>query len=167
MSETLAHGVLLQISDLGVFLSGPAGIGKSTLALELLDRGHTLVADDVVRFTEQAGRVTGQCPAMLHGLLALRDLGVLDIRRHFGESHWQPMSPLDLVIVLHAAARQRAPQLNVVHGQHTILNHPIPAIDVVVSSHRNVALVIETAVKNYILYKQGNDANRLLKQKQQ
>lgn len=167
MSATLSHGEFLKIFDLGIFITGPAGIGKSTLALELLDRGHQLVADDAVFFYTKNEFVIGHCPDLLRNYLSVRDLGILDISKLFGSKAVCPAHQLDLVIRLCEAGTQREPSLRAVHGKHHILELAFPEIEIIASRHRNLALVIETAVKNHILYRQGNDANQQLIKKQQ
>jgi len=167
MSVTLAHGEFLNILDHGVLITGPAGIGKSTVALELLDRGHRLIADDAVYFRHTDGLVIGQCPDMLSGYLALRDLGVLNVAKLYGQEASQLSHRLDLVIRLVQDCQARPPSMRVVRNQHTILTQSFPEIEITVTPHRNLALVIETAVKNHILYKHGCDANQQLIARQQ
>lgn len=167
MSAILSHGEFLKIFELGIFITGPAGIGKSTLALELLDRGHQLVADDAVYFHADNTRITGFCPDLLKNYLSLRDVGILDIPALFGHKAVCPTAPLDLVIKLCEEGTQRQPSLRAIHSEYQILSLIIPEIEIIASKHRNLALVIETAVKNHILYRQGQDANQQLIQKQQ
>jgi HPr kinase/phosphorylase len=167
MPATLEHGEFLNIREHGVFITGPAGIGKSTVALELLDRGHRLIADDVVFFQLKHGLVFGHCPDLLKNYLALRDLGVLNVTRLYGHAATQPSFRLDLVIRLVQEYHPRPPSMQVVQAEHNLLGIPFPEIEIIATQHRNLALVIETAVKNHILYKQGNDANQQLITKQQ
>ena len=167
MSATLSHGEFLKIFDLGIFITGPAGIGKSTLALELLDRGHQLIADDAVSFQAKHGRVTGHCPDLLKNYLAIRDLGILDVTSLFGPEAICPAHRLDLVLRLCHESAPRAPSLNAVHSEYPLLGIAFPTIEVIATRYRNLALVIETAVKNHILYRQGSDANQQLINKQQ
>lgn len=160
MSATLAHGEFLNILDQGIYITGPAGSGKSTIALELLDRGHQLIADDVVFFQLKHGLVYGHCPDLLKNYLALRDLGVLNISDLYGKDAILSSCHLDLVIRLVQEYRPRPPSMQVVQGTHTLLGLAFPEIEIIASQQRNLALVIETAVKNHILYKQGSDANQ-------
>jgi len=167
MPATLSHGEFLKVHELGVLIIGAAGMGKSTLALELLDRGHQLVADDTVFFQTQEQRVIGHCPDLLKNYLAIRDLGMLDISQMFGPRAICPAYPLDLVIRLIEASSSHEPSLSAVHNHYALLGQDFPQIDIIASKFRNLALVTETAVKNHILYKRGEDANRQFMKKQQ
>ncbi|MDC9725074.1 MAG: serine kinase [Gammaproteobacteria bacterium] len=94
------HGVLMRVASLGVLIIGPAGVGKSSLALELISQGHQLIADDVVEFSRQSNLITGYCPPMLEGLLHTRELGLISILTIFGQDAWQQQQTLDVVISL-------------------------------------------------------------------
>jgi HPr kinase/phosphorylase len=167
MSATLAHGEFLIIYRLGVFIIGSAGIGKSTVALELLDRGHQLIADDVVFFQRYEDTIIGQCPELLKNYLALRDIGILKVTDLFGGQSIASTCRLDLIVNLTQSDELRSPSLQAVQRQHSLLDSDFPTIDIFVNSYRNLALVIETAVKNHILCTQGIDANRDFITKQQ
>ena len=121
MSATLAHGEFLSILDHGVFITGPAGIGKSTVALELLDRGHRLIADDVVFFQARHDLIFGHCPDLLKNHLAIRDLGVLNVTDLFGDMACLPSHRLDLVIRLVQEYQPRPPALQVTQSREQIL----------------------------------------------
>ncbi|MEO7539381.1 MAG: hypothetical protein ABIV21_05100 [Pyrinomonadaceae bacterium] len=94
------HGVLVNIGGNGVLLTGPAGIGKSACALELVSRGHRLVSDDVVLVTRKGQKLIGSAPGDLAGKLAVRGLGILDVRKLFGDKASEVNAALDLCIDL-------------------------------------------------------------------
>lgn len=159
------HGVLLQINQLGVLLKGRSGIGKSNLALELIERGHQLVADDVPQFyrVPATDYVYGVSPPVLRGFLEVADLGVLDIPKLFGEHATTPVCPLQVIIELvDEQNKSSIPRLQAVHRYENILGVEIPVIQLYTKSERNMALMVETAIKNHILYSNGYDANREL-----
>ncbi len=103
------HGVLMEVYSIGVLITGESGSGKSELALELITRGHRLVADDAPEFTLIAPDVIdGTCPEMLQDLLEVRGLGVLNVREMFGHTAVKPSKYLRLIIHLQAARGRRA-----------------------------------------------------------
>ncbi|NCA26944.1 MAG: HPr(Ser) kinase/phosphatase, partial [Methylophilaceae bacterium] len=102
--STSAHGVFIEVQGFGVLIKGSPAIGKSELALELVSRGHRLVADDIVDFYRVSPeRIEGRCPPLLQDFLEVRGLGVLNIRALFGDSAVKPTKPLDLIIQLEMA----------------------------------------------------------------
>ena len=96
------HGVLMNIAGYGVFIIGPAAIGKSSLALELLSQGHQLIADDIVDFSKPNNIVVGHCPPLLENVLHTRELGIMSVPTIFGQQAWQKEHKLDVVISLQA-----------------------------------------------------------------
>lgn len=166
-TEQLEHGTFVRIFDQGVLLKGEPGIGKSNLALELLHRGHALIADDVVRFTLQDHQLIGSAPAMLAGLLEIRDLGVLSVNDLFSPSAFINAHPLHLTIELIDGDTVTPPRLSAVHKFHTILMKKCPSLQIFSHSARNLPLILETAIKNHILYQAGKDANQELANRQQ
>lgn len=94
------HGVMLNYRNKGIFIFGNAGIGKSSLALELVHQGATLIADDVVDFGIESDKLIAHCPDKLPGLLHTRELGLLDIRKICGQNSWKATSHVDLCIEL-------------------------------------------------------------------
>jgi len=105
-SAVTLHGVLMQVHGLGVLLTGASGVGKSELALELLSRGHCLVADDAAELSIRRGRVHGVCPPLLRGFLEARSLGILNVRRLYGANSIKQSTPVDLIIALDAPSPQ-------------------------------------------------------------
>jgi HPr kinase/phosphorylase len=159
---TTIHGVFLDVLEIGVLITGDSSIGKSELALELISRGHGLVADDVVEL-QQIGPETiqGRCPPMLRDFLEVRGLGVLNIRSIFGETAVRPRKVLRLIVQLDMpdAANERD-RLSTRSGTQDILGVEIPTVTLAVAPGRNLAVLVEAAVRNHILLTRGLDSTR-------
>lgn len=162
------HGVLLCICGLGVLITGPSGIGKSSTALELIEKGHQLIADDAPLFyTFDQQQVTGHCPPVLSGFLEVADLGVLNIHKLFGYHTSAPLHRLHLVIELMPEEPVTAlARLQPLHHHTMVQGIEIPVMQLFAKLSRNLATVVETAVKNHVLYREGYDANQALAEKQ-
>ncbi len=160
---TTLHGVMLDVLEIGVLITGDSSIGKSELALELISRGHGLVADDVVEL-QQIGPETiqGRCPPMLRDFLEVRGLGVLNIRSIFGETAVRPRKVLRLVVNLDAPENAHEPRnrLATRSGTLDILGVEIPSVTLAVLPGRNLAVLVEAAVRNHILLTRGIDSTR-------
>jgi HPr kinase/phosphorylase len=161
------HGVLLDVFSLGTLIVGDAGIGKSECALELIYRGHRLVADDLVmvRHTHNRGLV-GSPHELLQNYLELRGVGIIDIRKHFGMTATQPSVTISLVIQLiklssgAKALEQKWREQMMERPQawtstETILGMEIPKYTMVVAPGRDVAIMVETAVRKCLLAQRG------------
>jgi HPr kinase/phosphorylase len=160
---TTLHGVFLDVLEIGVLITGDSSIGKSELALELISRGHGLVADDVVEL-QQIGPETiqGRCPPMLRDFLEVRGLGVLNIRSIFGETAVRPRKVLRLMVHLDmpAAGLEPRDRLATRSGTQDILGVEIPTVTLAVAPGRNLAVLVEAAVRNHILLTRGIDSTR-------
>jgi HPr kinase/phosphorylase len=161
---TTLHGVFLDVLEIGVLITGESSIGKSELALELVSRGHGLVADDVVEL-QQIGpeTVQGRCPPMLRDFLEVRGLGVLNIRSIFGETAVRPRKALRLIVHLELPADGRYEErerLATRSGTRSVLGVEIPTVTLTVAPGRNLAVLVEAAVRNYILITRGIDSTR-------
>ncbi|HUP29776.1 MAG TPA: HPr(Ser) kinase/phosphatase [Usitatibacter sp.] len=160
---TNIHGVFLDVLEIGVLITGESSIGKSELALELISRGHGLVADDVVEL-QQIGPETiqGRCPPMLRDFLEVRGLGVLNIRSIFGETAVRPRKVLRLMVHLDMPVGGLEPKdrLATRSGTQDILGVEIPTVTLAVAPGRNLAVLVEAAVRNHILITRGIDSTR-------
>jgi len=160
---TTLHGVFLDVLEIGVLITGDSSIGKSELALELISRGHGLVADDVVEL-QQIGPETiqGRCPPMLRDFLEVRGLGVLNIRSIFGETAVRPRKVLRLMVHLDMPVGGLEPRdrLATRSGTQDILGVEIPTVTLAVAPGRNLAVLVEAAVRNHILLTRGIDSTR-------
>jgi HPr kinase/phosphorylase len=160
---TTLHGVFLDVLEIGVLITGDSSIGKSELALELISRGHGLVADDVVEL-QQIGPETiqGRCPPLLRDFLEVRGLGVLNIRSIFGETAVRPRKVLRLMVHLEMPLNGFEPRdrLATRSGMQDILGVEIPTVTLAVAPGRNLAVLVEAAVRNHILITRGIDSTR-------
>ncbi|MBL8517168.1 MAG: HPr kinase/phosphorylase [Betaproteobacteria bacterium] len=158
------HGVFLDVLGIGVLIRGDSSIGKSELALELISRGAGLVADDVVEIY-QIGPETlqGRCPPLLRDFLEVRGLGVLNIKLIFGETAVRPRKTLKLVVNLERPGEDYQKNLNrlaAAAGKETMLGVEIPSVTIALVVGRNLAVLVEAAVRNYILQTRGYDSSR-------
>ncbi|HMV12315.1 MAG TPA: HPr(Ser) kinase/phosphatase [Nitrosomonas sp.] len=159
--STSKHGVLLDVLGMGVLITGDSGVGKSELALELISRGHGLVADDVVEI-HRIGPETleGCCPPLLRDYLEVRGLGMLNIRTIFGETAVRRRKNMKLIVHLEKTSAadigsfERLPLSNL---DEEILNVKIRKVTIPVAAGRNLAVLVEAAVRNYILQLRGID----------
>jgi HPr kinase/phosphorylase len=161
--KTTLHGVYMEMFTMGVLITGGAGSGKSELALELLTRGHRLVADDAPEFTKiSPDLIDGTCPALLQDCLEVRGLGVLNVRHMFGDSAIKLNKYLRLIIHLEVPAEGRKAgvydRLEGDTGVQDVLDIPIPKITIPVMAGRNLAVMAEAAVRDFMLKAKGYNA---------
>ena len=167
LARTLApritlHGVLMELYSIGVLITGESGSGKSELALELVTRGHRLVADDAPEFTQIAPDVLdGSCPDLLQDLLELRGLGVLNIRQMFGDTAVKRNKYLRLIVHLSRPSLEPSPtgmeRLTGDLGTRRVLDLDVPMITLPVMAGRNLAVLTEAATRMHILRSKGVD----------
>ena len=170
LAETLTlHGVFMDVLGMGVMITGDSGVGKSELALELISRGHGLVADDVVevsRVTQDA--LEGRCPELLKDFLEVRGLGLLNIRAVFGETACRRKMRMKLIVHLQRPATGADPQRLPLDAQtETILGVPIRKVILPVAAGRNLAVLLEAAVRSTILQLRGIDSMQEFLDRQQ
>ncbi|MGH8234270.1 MAG: HPr(Ser) kinase/phosphatase [Rhodanobacteraceae bacterium] len=159
------HGVFMEVHSIGVLITGTPGSGKSELALELITRGHRLVADDAPEFSMIAPDVIdGACPEILRDLLEVRGLGVLNVREMFGHTAVEQSKYLRLIVHLRPAGNE--PEDAMVRltgdvGVFEVLDVKIPQITIPVAPGRNLAVLVEAAVRSHMLKSQGIDQARI------
>jgi HPr kinase/phosphorylase len=156
------HGVFMEVMGTGVLITGDSSIGKSEVALELITRGHRLIADDATEFSRIApDTLRGSCPEMLRDFLEVRGLGILNIRAMFGGSAIKQHRNLRLIIVMQQL--EDAAKIDRLHGSkqmREIQEVNIPEITLPVGAGRNIAVLLEAAVRNHILNIKGYDASQ-------
>ena len=158
--QTEMHGVLMDVLGMGVLISGESGLGKSELALELISRGHGLVADDVVEITRVGPNfLEGRCPNLLQNLLEVRGLGLLDIRTIFGETAVRRKMKLRLVVHLirRSTMENEYQRLPLEALTQDILGVSVRKVVIPVAAGRNLAVLTEAAVRSTILQLRGID----------
>ncbi|MDA8381653.1 MAG: HPr(Ser) kinase/phosphatase [Betaproteobacteria bacterium] len=159
------HGVFLEVMGMGVLITGDSAIGKSELALELITRGHRLVADDMVDlYRVSPDTLEGRCPTVLQDFLEVRGLGILNIRALFGDIAVKVKKNLKLIVHLakFEAAQSAIGEENRLHmhaSTEDILDIPIPKVRIPVAAGRNLAVLVEVAVRNHIMHLRGLDAS--------
>lgn len=170
LADTLnLHGVFMDVLGMGVLITGDSGVGKSELALELISRGHGLVADDVVEMARIAPTtIEGRCPGMLRDFLEVRGLGLLNIRTIFGETASRRKIKLKLIVHLQKTlAIADAPRLPLDAQTQEVLGVPIRKVVIPVAAGRNLAVLLEAAVRNTILQLRGIDSMQDFMDRQQ
>ena len=155
-----AHGVLIDIYGLGVLILGESGIGKSESALELITRGHRLVADDSVEIREVDDQPVGNSPGLTRHLMEVRGLGIVNVVELFGVTAVLESKPVEQVVRLF----RYEPGMSVdrLGGRHEteILGHRLPLIEIPVAPGRNLAVLLEMSARLQLLKGHGRDASR-------
>lgn len=165
------HGVFVDVLGLGVLLTGHAGVGKSELALELLGRGHQLIADDAVDLIALPQQmIIGRCPPLLQDFLEVRGLGILDAARMYGGKSVVPRQRVDLIIRLRRAAEalpNYVERLEGLRGQREVLGVALPEISLPVTVGHNLATLVEAACRDHWLRVDGYRADAEFAERQQ
>ena len=162
--RTTVHGVLVEIYGEGVLLTGDSGIGKSETALELIKRGHRLIADDAVEIRKVGrDRLVGDAPEMIRYYMELRGIGVVNVRRIYGIGAVKPESGIDLVVHLEPWEEGKAyDRLGLTSESEVILGVEIPRVTIPVRPGRNLAVILELAAMNNRQKKLGYNAAEAL-----
>ena len=161
--SSIMHGVFMEVHGLGVLLTGKSGIGKSELALELINRGHRLIADDAPEFSRIGpDTVRGHCPQVLRGFLEVRGLGIINVQKMFGDSAIKPSKNLRLIVRLQSIEDMEILHLDRLQGSydtHTLLDVEIQAVVIPVAPGRNLSVLVEAATRQYIQLQSGYNAS--------
>jgi HPr kinase/phosphorylase len=164
------HGVYMEVMAIGVLITGTSGIGKSELALELISRGHRLIADDAPLFSKIAPDIiNGTCPKTLQDFLEVRGLGIINVRELFGDSAIKKNKYLKLIVQLQPMDANDLLSLDRLEGSYNtrnVLDMDIPRITLPVAPGRNLAIMMECAARNYILRADGYNASEIFAKRQ-
>lgn len=165
--EDTKHGVLVTVDGIGVLIIGESGMGKSETALELIRHGHILVADDRVDIQHIHNDLYGHAPELIKGLLEIRGIGIIDVEKMFGVSAIRSRAKIDLVIQLVPfdthAEYDRIGEKTLEHEE--ILGIYIPKLILPISAGRNISVLVETAVKHFMLMKTGNGGATIIEER--
>lgn len=161
------HGELLMIYGTGVLICGESGMGKSEIALELIRRGHQLIADDRVDCSRIHNHIVGKSPQLLEGMLELRGVGVINISRMYGVGVVGRKANIDIQITLEPFDPQANYDRVGIEEKKSvnILDVAIPKITIPVREGRSMGVIIESAVTNYLLAKNGLDSAKEFEQR--
>jgi HPr kinase/phosphorylase len=168
---TTLHGVFLDVLEMGVLITGASAIGKSELALELISRGNGLIADDIVEiYRISPETLEGRCPGVLRDFLEVRGIGILNIRTIFGETAVRPRKLLKFIVHLEDHSHDAFSDLDRLQVNATyqeVLGVPIRKVTIPVAAGRNLAVLVEAAVRNFVLNQRGIDSTKEFIERQQ
>ena len=157
--RTACHGVLVDVFGVGVLITGESGVGKSECGLELIKRGHLLVADDVVDIARVGHKLRGESPEVVRDFMELRGIGIVDIKLIFGIGAVMRRKTIDLVVHLELWDPMKDyDRLGSRDMTMDILGVDVPRINVPVRSGRNLAIIVEIAARNWRLKNEGYNA---------
>lgn len=162
MKRFTLHGTFINVFSTGTLMMGPAGIGKSLIALDLIDRGHQLIADDIVECEQENQKLIGKCPLVLQDFLETRCLGILNIRKLYHDKAITKQKSIDLIIELTKHPTIEFNRNSNPFYQKDLSGFFIPALTLCALHSQNIGLQIETAVKNFNLQTQGYFAHQTL-----
>lgn len=164
--ETTCHGVFMDIFGVGLLITGRSGIGKSECAIELIKRGHRLVADDAVHFRKIQEYLEGRSSDMLRYHMEVRGLGILNIKDMFGVTSIRQRKKLELVVeFVDWDSNGSYDRLGLDNQYEMILKEKIPKILLPISAGRNMAVIVEVAARNHLLKIMGYDSAKSFSEK--
>ena len=154
------HGVLVEVNGEGILILGESGVGKSETALEIVKRGHRLIADDQVEIRKVSeNRLVGRAPEVIRHLIEIRGIGILDVKELYGVSSVKPSEGIDFVINLELWDEKKTyDRLGLNEETTEILGIKIPSITIPVGPGRNLAVIVEAAAINFRVKKMGYNA---------
>lgn len=157
------HGVLVDINGVGVMITGDSGVGKSETALELVRRGHRLIADDRVEvYAQDEQTLVGSAPAILQHLMEIRGIGIIDVMNLYGAGAVMQEDDVELIVHLETwSPDAQFDRLGDRGDTQTILDVVVPKVSVPVKTGRNLAIIIESAAMNYRAQQMGYDATEV------
>ena len=157
------HGVLVEVFGVGVLLLGGAGVGKSETALELITRGHRLVADDSVIIKNMGGALLGKAPENIRYYMEVRGIGIINVQTMYGPGAIRPAKTIEMVVdLVRWEDGKEYERLGDIKHQTEILGISLPKLTIPVSPGRNIPVIIETAARKYRLDQVGYDATQEL-----
>lgn len=171
LSEKLAptdgmYGVMMNIFGKGIMITGKSGIGKSELALDLINRGHMLVADDRVEVSRVHNDIICRAPKLLRNMLEIRGLGVVDVTRLFGANAFLRQCELDFVInLIKLEEAMESDRLNPLNETINVLGLEVPKLSIPITEGKALSVIVESAVKTHILKQKGIDSNEEFKER--
>ena len=164
--KQIVHGVFMEVLGTGVLITGESSVGKSELALDLISRGHRLIADDAPELTRIGPDILdGRSPSLLRDFMEVRGLGVLNIREMYGNNALKMNKHLRLIVHMVRLSKEELAHIDRLEGarrMQNILGVPIPEVQLPVAPGRNLSVLVEAAVRNYILRHSGYDATEEL-----
>ena len=160
--EITLHGNLVDVFGIGVLILGESGTGKSECALDLVDRGHRLVADDVIRIRKEDRDVLiGEGDPSLGHHMEIRGLGIINVADLYGVSAIRHRQRVELVVQLEAwDAQKEYERLGIDENSYPLLGHQVPMVTIPVTAGRNIAILIEVAARNHLLKLMGVNSAR-------
>lgn len=155
------HATLLEVYGVGVLLTGESGIGKSEVALELIRKGHRIIADDRVEITKINNSLVGTCPELTQGIMEVRGIGIIDVTRVFGINAFKEKENINVHIdLVHFSSEHDFERLGNNEQFKELLGIQVPYTKIPVSDGRNMADIIEVAINNFLLKQKGFDATK-------